>query len=119
MDIDFHRHREDRHMSKKPTKQESSTHGTLAFSELTSTDPKATRSFLERTFGWSFESVAFPMGEYLSFTTPGGGRGGIRPAGPEEGPGGMNYGRGEDLAAAGARIKGAGGGGALSRGDVA
>lgn len=38
-------------MAKKPTKQDSSMRGTLAFSELASTDPKATRSFLERTFG--------------------------------------------------------------------
>src|SRR3989449_11695869 len=109
MDIDFHRHREDRHMSKKPTKQESSTHGTLAFSELTSTDPKATRSFLERTFGWSFESVAFPMGEYLSFKTPGGGRGGGRPVAPREGPGSMNYVLVQDLDAATTKIKRAGG----------
>src|SRR3989449_10785818 len=119
MDIDFHRHREDRHMSKKPTKQESSTHGTLAFSELTSTDPKATRSFLERTFGWSFESVAFPMGEYLSFKTPGGGRGGGPPAGAKGGPGRMEYVRGEGLRAAGAGVQSAGAQGGPSRERVA
>ena len=105
-------------MSKKPTKQESSTHGTLAFSELTSTDPKATRSFLERTFGWSFESVAFPMGEYLSFKTPGGGRGGVRPAGPKEVPGSMNYVLVRDLDAAITKIKRAGGEIVLPRVDV-
>src|SRR3989475_12501360 len=105
MDIDFHGHRGTDTMAKKPTTQESSTHGTVAFSELASTDPKATRSFLERTFGWAFESVTFPMGEYLSFKTPGGGRGGVRPAGPKEVPGSMNYVRVEDLDAAGARTK--------------
>ena len=53
--------------------------GTMAFSELSSTDPAATRNFLEKVFGWHFESTKFPLGEYLSFEAPGGGRGGIRP----------------------------------------
>ena len=105
-------------MAKKPTKQESSTHGTLAFSELASTDPGATRSFLERTFGWSFESVTFPMGEYLSFTTPGGGRGGVRPVAPKEVPGSMNYVLVQDLDAATTKIKRAGGEIVLPRVDV-
>src|SRR6267143_3234541 len=109
MDIDFHGQGRTETMAKKTTKHESSTHGTLAFSELASTDPKATRSFLERTFGWSFESVTFPMGEYLSFKTPGGGRGGVRPVAPKEAPGSMNYVLVLDLDAATTKIKRAGG----------
>jgi len=51
----------------------------MAFSELSSTDPAATRRFLEKVFAWRFESLKFPLGEYLSFEAPGGGRGGVRP----------------------------------------
>ena len=105
-------------MPKKPIPRESSIHGSLAFSELASTDPKATRTFLERTFAWSFESVAFPMGEYLSFRTPGGGRGGVRPAAPKEAPGSMNYVLVQDLDAATKKIKRAGGEIVLPRVDV-
>src|SRR5947199_8766874 len=81
----------------------------MAFSEFSSTDPAATRSFLEKVFGWRFESVKFPMGEYLSFRTPGGGQGGIRPTQAKELPGSTSYVRVDDLDAARKKIEPAGG----------
>src|SRR5207302_7239918 len=66
-------------MAKRKTARAESTDGTMAFSELSSTDPVATRIFLEKVFAWRFESLKFPLGEYLSFQAPGGGRGGTRP----------------------------------------
>src|SRR5437763_16950492 len=65
--------------------------GTMAFSELASTDPAATRRFLEKVFAWRFESLKFPLGAYHSFEAPGRGRGGVRPEQAKEIPGGMNY----------------------------
>src|SRR5438552_6742065 len=79
--------------------------GSMAFSEFSSTDPAATRSFLEKVFGWRFESVKFPMGEYLSFRTPGGGQGGIRPAQAKEIPGSTSYVRVDDLDAARKKVE--------------
>src|SRR5436309_1781774 len=81
----------------------------MAFSEFSSTDPAATRSFLEKVFGWRFESVKFPMGEYLSFRTPGGGQGGIRPAQAKEIPGSTSYVRVDHLDAARKKVERAGG----------
>ena len=74
-------------MARKTTRGDADQNGSMAFSEFSSTDPAATRSFLEKVFDWRFESVKFPMGEYLSFRTPGGGQGGIRPAQAKEIPG--------------------------------
>ena len=92
--------------------------GSMAFSEFSSTDPAATRSFLEKVFGWRFESVKFPMGEYLSFRTPGGGQGGIRPAQAKEIPGSTSYVRVDDLDAARKKVERAGGEIVLPRVDV-
>src|SRR3989442_15394300 len=80
----------------------------MAFSEFSSTDPAKTRGFLEKVFGWRFESAQFPMGEYLSFRTPGGGQGGIRPAQAKEIPGSTSYVRGDDLEAARKKVERAG-----------
>src|SRR2546421_196800 len=85
-------------MAKRKTSQAATIDGTMAFSELSSTDPAATRNFLEKVFAWRFQSVKFPLGEYLSFEAPGGGRGGIRPVQAKEIPGSMNYVRVDDLA---------------------
>src|SRR5258706_11512867 len=89
-----------------------------AFTELASSDPPASRAFLERVFGWSFESIQMPQGEYLSYRTDGGGVGGIRPTQGMEPPGSMNYVRVEDLDAAQARVKREGGEIVLARVDV-
>lgn len=58
------------------------------------------------------------MGEYLSYRTPGGGRGGIRPTRPRETPLSMNYVRVDDLDAAVTKIKRASGEIVLPRVDV-
>jgi len=82
--------------------------GGLAFTELASQDPKATRKFLEAVFGWRFESVQMPMGEYLSYRTPDG-QGGVRPTRPEEAPSSLAYVRVSNLLEARRRIEAAGG----------
>ncbi len=105
-------------MAKRTSATPSVMDGTIAFSELSSTDPAATRGFLEKVFSWRFQTMKFPMGEYLSFETPGGGRGGVRPTQAKEIPGSMNYVRVEDLDAARKRIERAGGDIVLPRVDV-
>ena len=92
--------------------------GAMAFAELSSTDPAASRTFLEKVFGWRFQSVPFPTGEYLSFRTPGDGQGGVRPTLEKEVPGSMNYVRVQDLDAAHTRIERAGGEIVMPRVDV-
>src|SRR2546427_6750505 len=84
-------------MARKRTRTEPGEDGSMAFSEFSSTDPAATRNFLEKVFGWRFESVKFPIGDYLSFRTPGGGQGGVRPAQAKEIPGSTSYVRVDDL----------------------
>ena len=74
--------------------------GSLEFVELSSEDPQATRRFLEKVFGWHFQSRAMPQGEYLAYEAPGGGRGGIRPVRPTESPASLSYVRVSDLARA-------------------
>src|SRR5437763_14202650 len=85
MDIDFApRDATGTTMAKRKVSTARTDHGTMAFSELSSTDPAATRRFLEQVFAWRFESLEFPLCGYLSFAGPGGGRGGIRSA-PDSG----------------------------------
>jgi uncharacterized protein len=91
--------------------------GGLAFTELASQDPKATQRFLETVFGWRFETVQMPMGEYLSYRTPDG-RGGIRPTRSEEGPTSLAYIRVRDLGDARARVETAGGTIVMPRVDI-
>jgi predicted enzyme related to lactoylglutathione lyase len=105
-------------MARKRTSKESDRDGSMAFSEFSSTEPAATRNFLEKVFGWQFESVEFPMGEYLSFRTPGGGQGGIRPTQAKELPGSTSYVRFADLDAARKKVERAGGEIVLPRVDV-
>ena len=105
-------------MAKRKTSQAATIDGTMAFSELSSTDPGATRNFLEKVFAWRFQSVKFPLGEYLSFEAPGGGRGGIRPVQAREIPGSMNYVRVDDLDAASRKIERAGGAIVLPRVEI-
>jgi len=63
----------------------------MAFTELASTNPNETRKFLEETFGWKFDSIQMPTGEYLTFQNPKGTTIGIRPARMAEIPGSTNY----------------------------
>jgi uncharacterized protein len=91
--------------------------GGLAFTELASSDPAATRTFLERVFGWRFRSVRMPMGEYLAYEAPGG-RGGVRPVQANEAPASLAYVRVDDLSAAQERVAAAGGTIVLPRVDV-
>jgi len=91
--------------------------GGVAFTEMASADPGATRRFLEKVFGWQFRSVPMPMGEYLAYETPDG-RGGIRPARPNEPPATLAYVRVSDLADAQRRIEAAGASIVLPRVDV-
>ena len=104
-------------MAKDSTKKGAGLDATMAFTELASADPAATRRFLEKVFGWSFESVKMLGGEYLSFEAPGG-RGGIRPTGPTENPNSTNYVRVKDLDGALMKIKASGGEVVLPRVDV-
>lgn len=90
----------------------------LAFTEMASEDPRATRRFLERAFGWNFRSSAMPQGEYLSFDIPGGGRGGVRPTRPSEPASTLSYIRVPDLDQARTRVERAGGTIVLPRVDV-
>ncbi len=92
--------------------------GNIAFAELASTDPAATRRFLENVFDWKFESFKTPMGEYLSFRTPDGGAGGVRPTQPKEPSVSTNYVMVEDLTSAERRIRDEGGIIVLPRTDV-
>lgn len=92
--------------------------GTIAHTELASTDPAATQRFLEKVFQWSFEKVNMLAGEYLSYETPGGSRGGIRATQPNEHPSSINYILVDDLDATVTKIKKAGGEIVLPRVDV-
>lgn len=47
--------------------------------ELVSTEPAKFRKFLEKQFGWTFETHKTPNGEYHAFRTPDGNGGGITP----------------------------------------
>jgi uncharacterized protein len=65
--------------------------GMIAHTELASSDPQATRDFLERAFDWQFESLQSPQGEMISYRTPGGTQGSVRRTGPMENPTSINY----------------------------
>jgi uncharacterized protein len=101
----------------EPPAARSPEEGGLAFTELASEDPPASRRFLEKVFGWKFRSVAMPMGEYLAYETPDG-RGGIRPVRSSEPPSSLSYIRVRDLAEAQARVESAGAQIVLPRVDV-
>jgi predicted enzyme related to lactoylglutathione lyase len=105
-------------MSEGANEREATLGSSLAFTEMASEDPAATRAFLEKVFRWKFRSVAMPMGEYLSFDLPDGGRGGVRPTQPTESPSSLTYVRVVDLESARSRIERAGGAIVLPRVDV-
>lgn len=90
----------------------------LAFVEFASTDPEVARAFLGKVFGWRFRAVQMPAGEYLSFRTPGGGQGGVRPTRGGEPPSSLSYVRVRDLDEARRKVERAGGHVVLPRVDV-
>ena len=81
----------------------------MGFTELSSTDSAATRSFLEKAFHWRFEEVQMPNGEYLTYKSPDGNTLGIRRAQRSEAPSSMKYVRVKDLKQAETRVLDAGG----------
>jgi uncharacterized protein len=81
----------------------------LAHTELSSTDPEATRKFLEKVFRWSTDSVQAPSGTIIRYTTPGGAGGSIRKAGPKESPAAINYILVEDIESTAKMVKEGGG----------
>src|SRR5438445_13209863 len=84
-------------MSSGNDSRRSRTPGTMAFTELASTNLSKTRKFLEETFGWRFDSVQMPTGQYFTFQNPAGTTVGIRSAQKSEIPGRTNYVRVDDL----------------------
>ena len=92
--------------------------GAMAFTELASTILSETRKFLEETFGWRFDSVQMPTGQYLTFQNPAGTTVGIRPAQKSEIPGSTNYVRVDDLDEAERNVRKKGGQIILPRTDI-
>ncbi|MDV3293191.1 MAG: VOC family protein [Nitrososphaerales archaeon] len=92
--------------------------GMIAHTELASTDPEASKRFLGKIFGWEFETVKAPTGKLISYRTPGGARGSIRPTQPKEAPTSINYILVDDLDSTATRIKRMGGEIVLPRVDV-
>ena len=96
----------------------SRTPGAMAFTELASTNLSETRKFLEETFGWKFDSVQMPTGQYLTFENSAGTTVGIRPAQKSEIPGSTNYVRVDDLDEAESNVRKKGGQIILPRADI-
>ncbi|MCI4353750.1 MAG: VOC family protein [Thermoplasmata archaeon] len=84
--------------------------GAIVHAELTSTDPAATRKFLETVFGWKFKEEAMPPGsEYWTFDAGSGPMGGLTKPMGENPPGTLNYILVESVEAAEKKIKSHGG----------
>ena len=83
--------------------------GMLAHTELASTDPEATRRFLEKVFKWNLEEAETPTGRLIRYQTPGGARGSIRGTRPKEAPAAINYILVEDIESTASMIKQSGG----------
>ena len=81
----------------------------LAHTELASTDPEATRRFLEKVFKWNLEEIDTPTGKLIRYHTPGGARGSIRRTRPKEAPAIINYILVEDIESTASIIKRTGG----------
>jgi len=94
------------------------TPGAMAFTELASTNLNETRKFLEETFGWKFDSVQMPTGQYLSFQNPAGTTVGIRSAKKSEIPGSTSYVLVKDLGEAERNVRKKGGQIVLPRTDI-
>ena len=105
-------------MAKARPKPPSRVTGMLAHTELASTDPEATRRFLGQVFGWEFETAKPASRKLISYQTPGGARGSIRPTRPEESPGSINYVLVTNLESSASKVKKWGGEIVLPRVDV-
>jgi uncharacterized protein len=92
--------------------------GMIAHTEIASSDPALTRAFLERVFGWRFETRENIQGEMIPYSTPGGSLGSIRKTRPNEIPMSMNYVFVADLAEAEKKIISSGGEIVLPQVDV-
>ena len=92
--------------------------GMLAHTELASTDPEATRRFLEKVFKWNLDEVETPTGRLIRYQTPGGARGSIRGTRPKEAPAAINYILVEDIESTASIIKRSGGEILMSTVDV-
>ena len=92
--------------------------GAMAFTELASTNLGETRKFLEETFGWKFDSIQMPTGQYLTFQNPAGTTVGIRSAQKSEIPGSTNYVLVKDLDEAEGNVRKKGGQIVLPRTDI-
>jgi uncharacterized protein len=90
----------------------------IAHTELASTDPVATRNFLERVFDWKFQNEVSTPGEVIPYKTPGGVVGSIRKSNPNEPPRSLNYILVDDLEDAEKKILTSGGEIVLPRVDV-
>ena len=90
----------------------------IGFTELSSTDSDASRSFLEKAFHWRFQEIQMPQGKYLTYQSPEGNQLGIRKAQHAEAPVSMNYVRVEDLRETEKNVRAAGGEIVLPRTDI-
>jgi len=78
-------------MQVKDTARPHRSPGMIGLTELASTDPDATRRFLEKVFDWKFETVRMPHGEYQTYSSVSGSGVGIRPTRSHETPTSLNY----------------------------
>ena len=92
--------------------------GMLAHTELASEDPAATKKFLGRAFGWKFETVKPASRRMVSYETPGGSRGSIRPTRQGENPSSVNYVLVTDLDSSASKIRELGGEIVMPRVDI-
>jgi predicted enzyme related to lactoylglutathione lyase len=53
-------------------------HGAPGWTELSTPDPEAAKSFLASALGWTFESMPMPGGDYAVASVDGHGVGGVR-----------------------------------------
>jgi predicted enzyme related to lactoylglutathione lyase len=92
--------------------------GMISHSEIASTDPVATKKFLEEVFRWDFTTVKTPAGERFSFHAAGGADGSVRKTRSGELPASINYVLVKDLRLAEGEVKKKGGEIVLPRVDV-
>jgi predicted enzyme related to lactoylglutathione lyase len=80
----------------------------LTHTEFASRDPKATRDFLRTAFGWEFETMPGPTGDYHMFRQENNTGGGVRALAKAEAPAAIPYVEVEDLGEAERTAKKAG-----------
>ena len=105
-------------LSKMTEARSRTTAATVGFTELSSTNSEASRSFLEKVFRWTFQEIQMPNGKYLTYRSPEGATLGIRPAQQSEAPTSMNYVKVDDLRQAEKWVREAGGTIVLPRTDL-